>query len=484
MTTDTPHIALATSTPEAQGIASSAILGFLDAADKQLDALHSFMLLRHGHQVAAGWWKPYAADVPHMLFSLSKSFTSTGVGLAVAEGRLSVDDYVLSFFPDDAPANPDANLKAMRVRHLLSMSTGHAEDTTGHLHEAADGNWPRAFLELPVTYAPGTHFLYNTGATYMLSAIVQKLTGQTLLSYLQPRLFDPLGISGATWETDPRGVNTGGYGLNVKTEDIARFGQLFLQKGMWNGAQVVPAAWVDEATRAHSDNSNTQTNPDWTVGYGYQFWRCRHNAYRGDGAFGQYCIVMPDQDAVIAITSGVADMQAVLNLIWEHLLPAMQPTALPDKPSAQDELHTRLNNLCLPPAQGHPTTPLAAEMSGKTYTFGDNEQHLRSLAVEFMPTGSTLVLVDEKGEHPIAAGYGAWVKGMTTLGPRGEQRMAASGAWTSDDTYVLKMYAYETPFCMTYTCQFSGDEVTLNSKVNVDFGPTEAPALKGHVKST
>ncbi len=203
----------------------------------------------------------------------------------------------------------------MRVRHLLSMSTGHAEDTTRYLREEKDGNWVKAFLAQPVEYEPGTHFLYNSGATYMLSAIVQKLSGLKVVDYLRPRLFEPLGIENPRWETWPQGINTGGWGLNINTEDIARFGQLYLQSGMWHGQRLVPAAWIEEATaRQVSNGSNPDS--DWEQGYGYQFWRCRHNAYRGDGAFGQYCLVMPDQDAVLAITSGVSDMQAVLNVIW------------------------------------------------------------------------------------------------------------------------------------------------------------------------
>ena len=207
--------------------------------------LHSFMLLRHGQVVARGWWSPYAAQRPHMLFSLSKSFTSTAVGLAVAEGRLTVDDPVLSFFPEDAPAKVSPNLAAMRVRDLLSMSTGHAKDATGRATHKKEGNWVKGFLSLPVRYAPGTHFVYNSAATYMLSAIVQKLTGMTLLDYLRPRLFEPLGIDNPTWESCPRGINTGGWGLSVRTEDIARFGQLYLQKGVWKGQRILPEAWVE-----------------------------------------------------------------------------------------------------------------------------------------------------------------------------------------------------------------------------------------------
>ena len=215
------------SSPEAQGISSSAILAFVEAADKNIESMNSFMLVRHGQVVAEGWWAPYDAASPHSLYSLSKSFTSTAVGLAIAEGKLSVDDEVLKFFPDDAPTEPSKNLKAMRVSDLLRMSTGHQAEPG----RTPDKPWTKTFLAQPVPHKPGTHFLYNTSATYMLSAIVQKATGMTVLDYLKPRLFEPLGIEHPTWETSPQGITTGGYGLSIRTEDIARFGQLYLQKG-------------------------------------------------------------------------------------------------------------------------------------------------------------------------------------------------------------------------------------------------------------
>ena len=181
-----------------------------------------------------------------MLYSLTKSFTSSAVGLAVAEGRLSVDDLLLSFFPDEAPLHPGANLAKMRIRHLLSMSTGHDKDTTERLH--ANPDWIKTFLALPVEHAPGTHFVYNSGASYMLAAVVQKLTGMKLIDYLTPRLFEPLGIQNPTWETSAEGINFGGWGLSIKTEDIARFGQMYLQKGMWEGKRILSEVWIAEAT--------------------------------------------------------------------------------------------------------------------------------------------------------------------------------------------------------------------------------------------
>ena len=341
MNADNSEARLPRSAPEAQGIPAAAIGAFLDEAEESIHHLHSVMLVRHGHVVAEGWWTPYAPAIPHMLYSLSKSFTSSAVGLAVDEGLLSIDDTVLSFFPDEAPETVSENLAAMRVRHLLSMNTGHADDTTQHIRESADPNWARTFLARPVEHEPGTYFLYDSGASYMLSAIVQKLTGKTLVEYLRPRLFEPLGIENPVWETCPRGINTGGWGLFLKTEDIACFGQMYLQKGVWQGQRIVPASWVEVATAYHSDNSRNETI-DWQQGYGFQFWRSQHNAYRGDGAFGQYCVVMPDQDAVFVATAGVENMQSVLDLVWKHLLPAMAAESLPADPNAAGALGAAL----------------------------------------------------------------------------------------------------------------------------------------------
>ncbi len=331
------------STPEAQGVSSAAIRAFVEAADEQVDTMHSFMLVRHGQVVAEAWWKPETADKPHVMHSLSKSFNSTALGLAVAEGKLSVDDPVLKFFPEDAPAEPSRNLKAMRVRDLLTMSTGHQTEPKF----SRDAPWVKTFLAHPVEHKPGAHFLYNTAGSYTLSAIVTKVTGQTVLDYLKPRLFEPLGIANPEWGSSPEGNTFGGFGLKICTEDIAKFGQLYLQKGGWNGKQLVPAAWVEQATAKQVSNGSDPSK-DWDQGYGFQFWRCRHGAYRGDGAFGQYCIVLPEQDAVVAITADAKDMQAELNIVWDKLLPAFQSAPLPENADEQAKLKAALGNLAVP----------------------------------------------------------------------------------------------------------------------------------------
>ena len=485
--TDTP--ALPRSTPEAQGIPSAAILAFVEAVDRDLDALHSFMLLRHGQVVAEGWWDPYRPADPHTLFSLSKSFTSTAIGLLVAEGRLAVDDPVLGFFGDDAPPEPSANLRAMRVRHLLTMTTGHAKDTTGPMAEQPGRTWVQGFLAQPVEYAPGTHFLYNTGATYMLSAIVQKLTGGRMIDYLQPRLFARLGIANPRWETSPQGIDVGGWGLSTTTADIAAFGQLYLQRGMWQGARILPETWVDAATAPQVDNGPAD-NPDWGQGYGYQFWRCRHDAYRGDGAFGQYCVVMPDQDAVLAITGGLDDMQPPLDLVWQHLLPAMGAAPLPDDKAAQAALAGKLASLHLLPPPREASSPTAARVSGRSYAVTANPDGIEMIRFDFDPAEARITVHLGGQYQQIVCGYGQWRRGESALSPLdarhplAEQpaepwKIGASGAWTDGATYTAKLWFYETPFALTLTCRFAGDGLVVEQRANAGFGPLARPRLEG-----
>jgi hypothetical protein len=322
----------------------------------------------------------------------------------------------------------------------------------------------------------------------MLATIVQRLTGQTVLEYLTPRLFEPLGIHGATWDSHPNGVNFGGWGLNLKTEDIARFGQLYLQKGQWNGGQLIPAAWVEAATSKQVSNDPNE-NPDWEQGYGYQFWRCQPDAvYRGDGAFGQFCIVMPEQDAVLAITAGVAEMQPVLDLVWKILLPAMGTEALSKNDSAAKNLRATLLGLQLLPPKGAHTSLQAAPVSGRVFNFEPNHLTLDSLSLDFSNNLLTYRMLGggkRRGTHQLKFGIQSWVEGNAILhhnitqpnpAPR---KVAASGVWRADDTFTLTICQVETPFTLTLDFRFAGQQVTFDARVNVDFGPTEAPQLIG-----
>jgi len=460
--------------------------------------MHSFMLVRHGQVVAEGWWSPYDAQTPHILYSLSKSFTSTAVGLAIADGKFSLDDEVIKFFPEDVPAEVPASLRAMRVRDLLRMNTGH--QTEAQLFREEPGQpqeltWTRKFFAHPVPFKPGTHFLYNSPATYMLSAIVQKTTGQTLLDYLRPRLFDPLGFENPTWVASPQGISAGAYGLMARTEEIARFGQLYLQKGMWNGRQLVPAAWVQQATSLQTSNGSSPKS-DWDQGYGFQFWRSRHNSYRGDGAFGQYCLVIPDLDAVVAITSGVRDMQRVMNLVWDKLLPAMQANALPEDAAAQRKLKATLGNLTVRVPSGRPTAPLAAKVSGRWYAFPENDRGIQAVSLDFNSgdfnsASPALVVRTAGGETRTPIGIGAWAKGRSGfangmdrfLSVPAHPAIAASGAWTAEDVFTVKLVAHQTPFYSTLSFRFDGDRLVLDAEHNVAFGATRLPQLIGQAST-
>jgi CubicO group peptidase (beta-lactamase class C family) len=474
--------ALPRSTPESQGVSSAAILDFLEEADKKIDHLHSFMLVRHGKVVAEGWWAPYDGQTRHELYSLSKSFTSTAVGLAIADGKLSLDDPVLKFFPEEAPAEPSENLKAMRVRDLLCMGTGHEVEPRV---QASKDSWVKTFLAQPVPHKPGTHFLYNTAATYMQSAIVQKVTGQTVLDYLKPRLFEPLGIENPTWGTSPQGITLGGYGLSIRTEDIAKFGQLYLQHGKWNGKQLVPSTWVESATSKQISNGNSPKS-DWNQGYGYQFWRSRNNCYRGDGAFGQYCIVMPEQDAVVAITSGVRDMPAVLNLVWDKLLPAMKPDSLPSDDVGDQKLQSKLASLSMLAVRTAGLIVVPSEVSGKIFSFPSNTQKVERLGIECGKAGDSVTLIlkcnDTKELRIPCGGNGEWKKGRLAFGPLQEQPAAACGGWGPGGKYTALICFYETPYVLTLDLDFSSDKVRVDPTWNVSFGARKPGQLVGERK--
>ena len=490
------------STPEAEGISSSGLLAFLAAIAQNKQEFHSFMLARHGRVVAEGWWSPYGPEFNHTMYSMSKSFTSTAVGLAVAEGRLRVDDPVVKFFPNDLPGTVSENLAALRVKDLLTMSSGHEKEPTQDMVKSE--NWAKTFLGSPITHAPGSTFMYNSGATYMLSAIVQHLTGQKILDYLKPRLFAPLGIEDMTWETCPRGINVGGWGLSIQTEGLARFGQLYLQKGLWKGRTILPASWVEEATSfkiqqpSPAKPSRPKEQNDWLQGYCYQFWRCCHNAFRGDGAFGQFTIVMPEQEAVLAITSECGNMQGQLDLVWEHLLPAMKSTPLPADLSGQTQLRHTLSSLALTMPKGQSSSALASRLSGKTFQIETNDLGLQSAAFAFREDGCLITFKDAQGEYPIACGLGRWQRGQTGLPgtpPRlisggapktgAKYKVAASGTWKDENTFEMMWRYYETPHHDSVTCQFDGDQVAIsfmNSLAKMSPTPKDKrPVLHGRV---
>ncbi len=481
---------LARMSPESQGVASEGILNFLQAAQDSGLEWHSFMLLRRGKVVAEGWWKPFEAEYRHTLYSLSKSFTSSAIGFLIAERKITVGDLVLKFFPDDLPNTVSDNLRAMTIRHLLTMNTGHETDTMPALRKGEPQTWVKSFLNHPVVHAPGSHFLYNTGATYILGAIIHQVTGQTLEEYLKPRLFQPLGITGYDWEKSPEGLNTGGYGLRITTEDIARFGQLYLQKGMWNGKRLLPESWILEAT-----SKQTASNPgdsDWSQGYGYQFWRCKPGFYRGDGAYGQFCMVMPEQDAVLVLTSESRDLQKSMNVAYETLLPAMKSGTLPENPVSWQALKKEIGTLALPVTKGVGQSPTQVKVSDRVFIMEQNPFGITELAVGLYPDSCVLKLTNASGINKIGFGWEKWlVSKSPTANPfpianrtHIPSRIAGTATWLAQNTLQLRQKFVETIHGDLCTLVFDDSSIEINFLNSISEKTGNLPETRQKIRGT
>ena len=305
--------------------------------------LHSLMVLRHGHVVAEGWWAPHTPERTRLLYSLSKSFTSTALAFALTEGLVDLDDTAVSYFPEFSDQITDPRSRAITLRHLASMASGHDHDMLDDAVERDPDEPVRGFLLVPPDESPGSVFAYSQPCTYTLAAIIQRRTGQRLTEYLRPRLFDPLRIGDVGWQCGPAGQELGFSGLFARTEDVAKLGLLYLQRGRWGEEQLLPESYVEVATSRRIETPAME-NVDWQQGYGYQFWMSRHG-YRGDGAFGQFCLVLPEHDAVIAMTGGTEAMQTVLDHVWDHLLPGLGSVSSDE--GALPDLEERLRGLQL-----------------------------------------------------------------------------------------------------------------------------------------
>ncbi|MHB1921988.1 MAG: serine hydrolase domain-containing protein [Chitinophagaceae bacterium] len=474
--------------PENEGVSSVGIDRFLNATKNSGNEFHSFMFLRHGKVIAQGWWNPYQPTLKHSLYSVSKSFTSTAIGFAVSENLLTVQDKVISFFPNRLPDHIPPYLAQLTIKDLLTMSAGQDPDPTSTIPFTTD-NWVKAFLATPIVNQPGSHFLYNTMAVYMLSAIIQKVTGEKELDYLKPRLFDPLGIKGMDWEVSDEGINTGGWGLRLKTEDMAKFGELYLHNGWWNGKQLLPKEWIKEATTLKIDQApglsqSKKDSSDWTQGYCYLFWRCRHDAFRADGAFGQYIIIMPDQDAVIAITCETPDMQGEINLVWKYLLPSMHAKALPLNKAGDLTLIKHLAALSISPLHNltHDENVLT---KNKSFTFSMRPNHLDFKSITFRISNKICHVVLKKGSGTYSLNFesGKWLAGTTDLQGPGlmvhakedfaflkPYKVDCSYGWQSGAQLKLKIRYIESPHSETIICHFSGNKLNASIENSFDFG--------------
>ena len=460
--------ALPRSTPADQQVDPDAILRFLDAVEDHPGVeMHSLMVVRRGHVVAEGWWAPYSAGRPQLLYSLSKMFTSTAAAFAQAEGLLELDDTVVSHFGEFAADVTDPRSRSVKIRHVAAMASGHDREMLGEALARDPAEPVRGFLLIPPDHEPGTVFAYSQPCTYTLASIIQRNAGMPLTRYLRPRLFDPLGIGPVGWHTFPPGREQGFSGLHARTEDIAKLGQLYLQRGRWNGSQLIPGRWVAEATSTQVANPD-RWDPDWRQGYGFQFWMARHG-YRGDGAFGQFCVILPEQETVVVTTAYTLEMQAVLDAMWAHLLPglgAATPGAglrvRPAQRTAQPPCAARLPGRGAPRGRGRVDRgPVHHQPRRRRRPGGDGgpggfggpvHPTLTSASVTPEAGGWRITLTEPGNRVTFPVGAGTWAVSEPADEHGGIIPVAASGGWLDDRTLRAEVIFLETPHRMDITC--------------------------------
>ena len=419
----------------AEGVSSGAILALLDRLETEGVECHSIMVVRHGHVVAEGWWAPYSAERPHLLYSLTKSFTSVAVGLAVDDGMLSLEDRLVDVLPDHVPDEIPEQGRRLTVHHLLTMTAGHALDSLTEAWELEPGDLTKGFLRVPFTEAEGTRHTYDNATTYVLARMVEQVMGCGLPELLEERLFRPMGIHHAEWDRVGSGASFGFQGLHLTTEAVAAFGELLLREGVWHGRQLIPVEWVRRATSRHIETLQVPDGSlpeDSIAGYGYQFWMSR-GGYRGDGAFGQLCMVFPEQDLVIAVTAGDGPDGATTGAVWDCLLPGVDH---PGNTVEDDLLAERLGRVSFTLVPG-------SAGSGRSAT-GQIEGSAEDAA---LPSDTRVVVAPveegwslQLGESiTVAVGHGQW-RESSPLG----RPVVACGAWQGD-TFVADLYVIRSP---------------------------------------
>ena len=435
--------------PESMGISSDRLLHMMKKL-AELEYLNSIIILRAGHSILECWQSPFEREIPHQLFSLSKSFTSCAIGLAQAEGLLKISDKLISFFPEYSRCVTDKRMLDVSLEDLLTMRSGHLVCATKYMFGQQD--YIKAFLSSQLDTEPGTVFTYNSGATYMLSAVISKVAKENVREYLIPRLFKPLQIVPGIWECCPQGINCGGWGLSLTTDDLAKFSYLLLQRGKWNGKQIIPEDYLAAATSKHADNSRN-TLPDWQQGYGYQFWVSRHG-YRGDGAAGQLAVILEEYDLCISVTSCLSDMQKMLDIFWEELIPYLKPHPLPEDTPAQQKLQEYTDGFKIRP----PENSIVKKPVHANFQFENNAAGIQKCEVISNDHCCALTFYTAKGIEQLRAGFGHFEYSVMQLTDTRPHPVAAFAVWEDADTLKISSFICDGVYRDIWTIDFSDPE--------------------------
>ncbi|MGH8326903.1 MAG: serine hydrolase domain-containing protein, partial [Steroidobacteraceae bacterium] len=447
--------------------------------------LHSLVLHRKGRVATEMYWWPYGPQRPRQMHSVTKSFTACAIGMALEEGRFALSDKVAGFFPEYVPDDPGEYLAAMTVEDLLTMRTGHAEETSGSRWRGVRSSWIAEFFRIPLVHRPGTVYKYTSAASYMLSAVLTRTTGETLHDYLRPRLFEPLGISGETWDGGPDGINSGGNGLTCRTIDMLKLGVLHAQNGVWQGRRILSERWIEAATRAHSEE-----------GYGYHWMSGPQRAFCAMGVFGQLLVVFPGHEATLALTGAVNGVNActgtLLPRVYKHF-PGVFCGNTGDTRAADESLQARIGRTAAAPLPTAPAVPAASVAPAGTrhgrleYRIEPNPLGVSALQLDLTADACTLHLVDGADGQSVTMGIGRWLEGEACA-PAPElhhgyemrrARVVASARWTDPATLEMTWIFVESAFRDTVTCRFDGDAVRYSRRVNVNSGALSQPVLTG-----
>lgn len=441
------------SSPEEQGFDSDKLAQGLQAIQEQEIAIDSLLVIRNGAAFLDAYFYPYDGTTTHDLASVTKSVMTTLIGIAAGQGKLQLDQPVVSFFPERTIANLDERKERITVRHLVSNVNGlesgcEAGDRLTIAAMMAQPDWVQAALDRKMVQDPGTGFCYDSPGMHLLSAILQEATGMTALEFARQYLFAPLGIQEAIWDTDPQGYTRGWGDLHLKPREAAKIGYLFLHQGMWEGEQVVPEDWVEAATQSQNPTGGDDD-------YGYGWWISDISA-GASGRGGQRIFIVPSLDAIVVTTGGGFEYDAIDGYLTGAL--ADTEKALPPNPQGVARLDKALATLAQGPApQPAGALPeMAGAVSGKTYVFAPNALDLETFRIEFTEPGEAVVHVTTHNSQQERT----WVTGLDGTYHHQPSGEASLGRWVDPQTFTFELYDVDT---QTYTATFEGDRIVIES---------------------
>jgi CubicO group peptidase (beta-lactamase class C family) len=460
------------------GVNAAAVQAFLDDAAAAGLEIHGLMLHRAGRVVAEGWWWPYRADRPRIMHSATKSVMASAIGMALDEGRFRFQDKVVSFFPEHLPAVVDDKLAAMTIEDLLTMRAGHAAETSGAIWRGIQTSWTAEFFKIPVVYRPGTTYMYTSAASYMLSAILTRVTGETLHDYLKTRFFAPLGITGEQWDLGPDNINPGGNGLTMKTVDLLKLGVVHAQKGLWHGRRILSEAWINQATRAHGEDN-----------YGYHWATAADGAYLAIGIFMQFVMVFPQHQATLAVIGAQQEgSKTFLPLVQRHFPRAFEQLLPSDEAARADaKLRARLAAVGRKPAIVSHRSTRPAQISGRTYRLEPNTVGVTAVRFDFGEERCVFQLTQAGTDYRVVCGLDDWIETQADVpGPElhhgyslRSTPVVAGARWLDEDTLEMTWIFAQTAFRDTVVSRFDRDRLTIERSVNVNSSALSWPTLSG-----